>query len=383
MQTGKHADPASTTFTEYVLKNGPLLDLILWFSTPATMLCLSRACRRAHAAARSHIARCFNVHTHLSRYFASPQAFRELQERTGTLISGSTALQFFNRTRYASADLDLYCTYDARAEVGWWLIERAGYTFHPNHRQDSYFGLALDEARPPGAPVEEDRYGNLNGISAVYCFRRRVEDADGRDREVEVQLIVAYLNPMEAVLSFHSTVVLNVISYSHAYCLYPRATLEHRLALLLLPDRRVRRGVTDKYKKRGYAVLRRIPASPSLSTSSAPGDAAAQERARARSVPLGFRCDRHSWVLPVRADGAALLPQLHDPCGTAISRDPCSVTTWEMVGGAGARRIHAESVEPVGFGQSYIVTDRRLRDVMTMVQKLYVDVPTIPDDDTK
>ena len=42
------------------------------------------------------------------RYFADPAAFRELQLRTGLIISGSTALQFLDRTTYEGADLDIY-----------------------------------------------------------------------------------------------------------------------------------------------------------------------------------------------------------------------------------------------------------------------------------
>ncbi|GJE97285.1 hypothetical protein PsYK624_135010 [Phanerochaete sordida] len=230
--------------------------------------------------------------------------------------------------------------------------------------------------------AEEHGYGNLSSISAVYSFTRRVVEGDGTGKEVEVEVIVVYNSPMEAILTFHSTAVLNIISYSHAYSLYPRVTFENRLMLLLLPDRRIRPAVKEKYKDRGYTLLRHVPMLLPTLTGDGTGDVVARQRARDRSVARCFLAglrwigDRHSWVLPLRADGAALLPPSHGECGATVSRDPCAVTTWEVVvEGALERRIRAETLEPLGFGQSYIVTDPQLQSAMSLIHELYVDVP--------
>ncbi|THG92955.1 hypothetical protein EW026_g8134, partial [Hermanssonia centrifuga] len=50
--------------------------------------------------------------------------------------------------------------------------------------------------------------------------------------------IVASQAPMEVILNFHSSVVLNVIAWDTAYSLYPHATFERRLSLFLLGRKR-------------------------------------------------------------------------------------------------------------------------------------------------
>jgi hypothetical protein len=57
---------------------------------------------------KDYFARAFNIEKRLSRYFDDPKSFRKLQAETLTVISGSTALQFFQRNFYPESDLDLY-----------------------------------------------------------------------------------------------------------------------------------------------------------------------------------------------------------------------------------------------------------------------------------
>lgn len=62
-----------------------------------------------------------------SRFPSDPLGFRSLQARTSTFVSSSFALQFLART-FANADLDVYCNYRDREEVGNWLLGE-GYTY--------------------------------------------------------------------------------------------------------------------------------------------------------------------------------------------------------------------------------------------------------------
>ena len=191
-------------FVSRILTNDLLYDLILGPVDPCTLVRLSHTCRDAHSAVHSHIARTFNINRHLSRYFQDPLAFRALQARTGTLISGSNALQFLDRTFYPEADLDLYCFYDAREDLGSWLIEQ-GYRFTPNSRQDPSFLVAVDQARVPGTEVAASPYSRMKAVSAVYTFVKRVNNLEGPSTRLKVQIIVAYNSPMEAIFHFHSS----------------------------------------------------------------------------------------------------------------------------------------------------------------------------------
>jgi hypothetical protein len=145
----------------------------------------------------------FDQHKHLSRFFTAPLAFRSLQARTSTLVSGSSALQFLDRTFYPEADLDLYCHYKAREELGRYLIHNEGYRFAPNTRQDPLFAIAVEQARPP--QVGTRPYSKLRGVSAVYTFTKRIENPERPGQNLKVQIIVASNTPMEAIFNFHSS----------------------------------------------------------------------------------------------------------------------------------------------------------------------------------
>lgn len=61
----------------------------------------------------------------LERYFtvAETAEFRQLQASAGILISGSTAVQFFQQESYPDSDLNLYVEHDHHVEFIRWLLE--------------------------------------------------------------------------------------------------------------------------------------------------------------------------------------------------------------------------------------------------------------------
>ncbi|EIW56989.1 uncharacterized protein TRAVEDRAFT_81046, partial [Trametes versicolor FP-101664 SS1] len=215
--------------------------------SPQDFLRLYRTCRLARDVVATFIKVAFDVNATLKRFVPDPLAFRSLQARTGTLISGSIALQFFDRAVYPESDLDLYVHSQHRREVGMWLLSM-GYTFFPSRRQDPRFKTTVLNA-------EQSRglHYVMPGVSAIYTFRRQVGE-----QHLKVQIIVARRAPMEVVLGFHSTCVMNVISYEKAYCLFPRATLEERRSLLSWSSqgrsKRRAEGLV-KYASRGFKML--------------------------------------------------------------------------------------------------------------------------------
>ncbi|KAI0715519.1 hypothetical protein C8T65DRAFT_644040 [Cerioporus squamosus] len=123
---------------------------------------------------------------------------------------------------------------------------------------------------------------------------------------------------MEVVLGFHSTCVMNVVSFEKAYCLFPRATLEARLSLLSssCAGRSMRRQTSvAKYVARGFTITERIPP---------------QDLRLPYLFPLGWRWidDSTSWVIPLNINGvtppppiSSITPRLHNPV---------VVCNWEM-----------------------------------------------------
>lgn len=142
-----------------------------------------------HAA---YIRRAFRMDRLLVPFFASYSEFRELQSRTGTLISGSTALQFFDRVSYPEADLDLYVGRLFAGDVVAYVRDKEGYKFEPTGRQARSPEVVLES--PAGHPGY-DLYAGT-GISDVLNFRRDAK---------HVQIITRTSAPMDVIFNYHSS----------------------------------------------------------------------------------------------------------------------------------------------------------------------------------
>ncbi|KAJ8453513.1 hypothetical protein ONZ51_g13552 [Trametes cubensis] len=188
--------------------------------SPRSLLLLSRSSRRVREYALEYMKTAFDINATLGRYLPNPIEFRGLQARTGTLVSGSTALQFFDRSYNDPLALDLYVFPLYRREVGAWLLSK-GFSFRASHEQDPCFAItALSRQRSV-------RFDSSPGVLTIYTFHRYHNGAS-----VDVHIIVAIRTPIETILSFHSTCMMNIISYDKAYCLFPLATLEKHISLL-------------------------------------------------------------------------------------------------------------------------------------------------------
>lgn len=197
------------TFLNNLLLNNVIHEALFSYLTPMEFLRLAKTCCRANVVVQSYVKRAFNINRFLLRFFSDPLAFRSLQARTGTLVSGSSALQFFDRTFYPDSDLDLYLSMEAIERVAQWLIGPAGYTFTAHERQPASLDEALAAIRfPPTTDVvamaaaEHPVYGS-RGIRGVFTFTKPAEDATAPI--LKVQCIVAKLSPMRLILDFHSS----------------------------------------------------------------------------------------------------------------------------------------------------------------------------------
>ncbi|KAI0338476.1 hypothetical protein BDW22DRAFT_1303432, partial [Trametopsis cervina] len=219
--------------------------------TPASVLNLKLTCRNMMQVVQRYLRSAFNINRALAHFFDDVHGFRQLQHRSGLLISGSFALQFMGRLHYAESDLDLFLPMHCRLEVALWL-QANGYSFCATEHQavDLETVLHAADVEPHLANVPY----SLPGIFAVLTFRK---PTGGLARPMTVQLIIAWRTPMEIVLGFHSTCVLNVITYTTAYAMYPRATFEDMRNLVLL-DTEAQQSALVKYASRGWATVREL-----------------------------------------------------------------------------------------------------------------------------
>jgi hypothetical protein len=176
-------------------------------------------CRLAQRAVARYRSFVFNINCRLSRFFSDPLAFRSLQAETYTLISGSFALQFFDRSDYPEADLDLYTHPGFSRSVGKWLIHE-GYEFQPTPTQDASFEVADKSnwrgTQPPYGATESSEWEGYqwNGVWEVYSFQKK----DG-EQLLKVQIIASSMSPFETIMNFHSSEHAFLLPF-YLSCLY-------------------------------------------------------------------------------------------------------------------------------------------------------------------
>lgn len=199
-QTWRHLD--STTH-----------DLLFSCLSVLDLVHISKINRAGSIAVQSYRRRAYNITKFLSRYFTDDfvHQFRFVQSRTGMLISGSAALQFFDRTFYEDSDLDLYLEHRHCSEAAHFLVA-AGYQFQPREGQG---GLDKEIMGPTDSDSDSDWGAHdydsesiKERICSVLTFGR------GDDK---IQLITARESALNLILAFHS-------STFHAY--YPLAVLK-------------------------------------------------------------------------------------------------------------------------------------------------------------
>ncbi|KAF5350802.1 hypothetical protein D9758_010362 [Tetrapyrgos nigripes] len=117
------------------------------------------------------------------------------------------------------------------------------------------FTLALSEAQAASPdddqPVQWEPY-NGKGMAGVFTFTRNRK---------KIQVVACKFCPMFVILGFHFTCVLNVISHSHAYLIYPR-TMFHGRGSIMLPRmlsehehiEQTYEAALEKYKSRDFSM---------------------------------------------------------------------------------------------------------------------------------
>ncbi|KAI0076914.1 hypothetical protein K474DRAFT_1622018 [Panus rudis PR-1116 ss-1] len=307
-------------FFNSVIGNDLLHGRIFDDCHPSALLCFRATCRRAYYAVEYYIRRMWNIHRFLSRYFDNPLEFRQLQAQTGMLISGSSALQFFDRTFYPGSDLDLYVPMVYREEVGNYLLD-CGYTYTPHGTQNTEFHEAVWESRIVNAITSYF----IPGVAGIFNFLKSKVNPATEEREwLKVQVIVSANCPVASVLYFHSTCVMNLISFEAAYSLYPRATLEERKSLICQSRSINREEAIDKYRQRGWELINGIEGfhDAKLFHVSLPNS----------RVPSATRWvgDRHCWTMQLDTSGIMLRSLQSTPRSKPLSRDPALGNSWKV-----------------------------------------------------
>ncbi|KAG1748497.1 uncharacterized protein EDB91DRAFT_1334677 [Suillus paluster] len=348
---------------QQVFSCAPIYDLIFCDLSPRTLVWLSHACRYTHAAVACFYRRAYNINQHLSRFFSDPLSFRSLQARTGLVISGSNALQFFDRTFYPGSDLDLYAHPGHVYELLEWL-ESVDYQFEPSgHQEEDWHNhVSADwDGTVKRTQQEQAAGGTANAldlswypdIAGVYTFKRFAV-VDGEFVELKVQVMETTCNPISTIMKFHSTCVMNIITFNAAYSFYPVATFEERAALNI-PASKHNPDVIAKYVKRGWRVF---------------GAFRPRDIMRPRASPFfanetRWVGDHRCWSIPLDTSGVKPRPVM-SPSSEQFSWDPAIHNGWIMSysdssdTGQKVPFMNAHLIMTTIFRYNYIFPDEKL-----------------------
>ncbi|TFK26751.1 hypothetical protein FA15DRAFT_255322 [Coprinopsis marcescibilis] len=287
--------------------SSPIYDNILSRLEPGDSIRLAKTCHDARAAHADFLPRGYNIDKLLRRYFDDPDEFRRLQARTATLISGSSALQFLDRSFYKSSDLDLYTPRQAVEEVWNWILS-TGYFYKPTEFKPDFHHSAADLRNDEHDDYVRGTDYKTNGICAVYEFQKG---------DSVVQLIAARHSPFHAIISFHSTIVMNFITYEAAYSLYPKATFDARIGAANdeVTDKELE--ALNKYRSRGWAITTEV-------------SVLGQKRMKSLFLTDKKRwvLDRHAWRVPLKS--IDIPPRSITQTSVPLENDPAIVNSWKF-----------------------------------------------------
>ena len=196
-----------TQFFDTAITQYSIYEPLLYYSTPCTIFALGLTCKAARACVLAYYRSAFNINKHLSRFLPNPKEFRAMQAQTGTVISGSNAVQFMDRTYYQGADLDVFVNPGYCAEVGQHMIITQGYRItNPSDgviatwsREESLRHITDLAVGPHGEPLNPPY---AHGSIHLVAFMQRTTESGITQ---EAQLIVASDSAFHAILDFHSS----------------------------------------------------------------------------------------------------------------------------------------------------------------------------------
>lgn len=155
---------------------------------------VARVCRHGLDAVNAYQRAAFNINRYLSPFFDA-LAFRSLQARTGTLISGVAAYNFIARDSQPQLRIELVVYTHQAFKVVEWLLA-VGYTFSP----------VRDTERDIHRVMEHLSAGDVerpasNDVRLVLPFGKPLPGS----KSMEAMVIVAVRSPVEVVLRLGSS----------------------------------------------------------------------------------------------------------------------------------------------------------------------------------
>ncbi|KAJ7629947.1 hypothetical protein DFH06DRAFT_1140705 [Mycena polygramma] len=230
------------------------LELVLSYWAPNDVLKAAGLSRIMRGVVEHYKNIVWNIDRHLRRWFLDPIGFRRKLKMCGGVVSGSQIVQFFDRTLYPKSDMDVFMRVGGVYLMGTWLATQrytlvttsADYPFALNRqvgRLASRILVPSIDSPPP--------------IRGVYNYQKFVASRTTVYLQT-VQLICVDMDPVRHVLfDFHSTGVMNYMTWDRVVSLFPTSTFIHRKTYVakIAPEPNNKVGWRVKYRERGFCVV--------------------------------------------------------------------------------------------------------------------------------
>ncbi|KAH8801845.1 hypothetical protein DL96DRAFT_1538138 [Flagelloscypha sp. PMI_526] len=257
------------------------------FLTGLDLCSLRRVSTASLSAVDEYMRRVYSVNRIFAPFFTPDQTIelRQIQSETSLLVSGSAVVQFFERVNYPGSNLNLYIEEKDMPTLAQ-FIDSCGYKFKNSPSQPSSLRDALekkDDWIRLSYPHKNHWYDDVpQQFMATFSF---VKQTPLRP-PIEVQIVVSTGLSIAPVFDFHSTVVMNIITYKTAISFFPLSSFHFRETLVTSPDRDKGKAGLQKYSVRGWTVIENMESYPLDKYRPA------EYYSRTRSIG-----DPHSWMI--------------------------------------------------------------------------------------
>lgn len=180
------------------------------FLSPADVVTLAKSSRYLRSIAQFYMSHAWDFHTFFSSWFPGrTECFRDLLDHTGAVVSGSQALQFFDRVQYPDSDLDIFVRAGGFYPLVTFLAGEGYASFLPKAPTgQQYGGPAFVSPSRLAKTCIKNMQTVRRPIIAVYNFKGGPSRGFARavDNDKIIQVIIVDSDPVHHIIyDFHSS----------------------------------------------------------------------------------------------------------------------------------------------------------------------------------
>ncbi|KAK8206878.1 hypothetical protein M8818_004713 [Zalaria obscura] len=223
-----------------------------------SLVALTRTCKRLSGVYQTLLqgTEQWNVDYKLYNFVNNPRALRYTMGKCGALISGSFALQFFERANWEDADLDIFVEDGADAAE---MVQYVEQIEHYGDAKHVSLGQEVPHQYLKQVCVHQSHHASQVCMLTLSQIRTYQHYPDSSGKPTQIKLLITSTLPLRAILmTCYTTAHANIISWNKAYALFPKITFtDNKIVLARHLDDRLG-SILARYSKRGWRSTERL-----------------------------------------------------------------------------------------------------------------------------